>query len=289
MSVLVDENTNVLIQGITGSQGKTHTKLMQEYNVNLVAGVTPGKGDEKIYGVPVYNTVMQAKNEHQIDASMILVPPPFVYSAACEAIENGISLVVIITEHVPIQDSVKITRLSQKKNITVIGPNTIGIISPGKGKVGIMPGYIYSEGNIGIISRSGTLTHEISSNLTYKNYGQSTCIGIGGDPVIGLDFIKALKLFLKDPETELVVLIGEIGGTNEEMAARYIKNTNYPKPIYSFIAGQTAPEGKKMGHAGAIVSKDMGSAQSKIDALKDAGVKTFDTLEELIKSIEINF
>lgn len=288
MSILVDEDTQVLIQGITGKQGQMHTELMLDYNVDVVAGVTPGKGGKDVCGVPVYNTIKQAKKEKAIDATMILVPPPFVLSAALEAVENNISLIVIITEHVPVHDSMKIRKKAKEKNITVIGPNTIGIISPGKSKVGIMPGYIYSEGSIGVISRSGTLTHEISSNLTYKGYGQSTCIGIGGDPIIGLDYVEALKFFRDDPNTEIIVMIGEIGGINEELAADYIENSNYPKPILAFIAGQTAPEGKKMGHAGAIVSKNMGSAKSKINALNKAGVNTFNTLEELIDYIGNN-
>src|SRR6056297_1338752 len=195
MSILIDKKTQVLIQGITGKQGQMHTELMLDYNVDVVAGVTPGKGGGDVCGVPVYNTIKQAKKEKIIDASMILVPAPFVISAALEAIENNISLIVIITEHVPVHDSIKIRKKAKEKNITVIGPNTIGVISPGKSKVGIMPGYIYSEGSIGVISRSGTLTHEISSNLTYKGYGQSTCIGIGGDPIIGLDYVESLGLF----------------------------------------------------------------------------------------------
>jgi len=282
MSVLVNKDTQVLIQGITGTQGQLHTKLMLEYNVKVVAGVTPGKKGEKVHGIPVYNTIMQAKTDTAVDACLILVPPPFVYSAACEAIENKIPLIVIITEHVPVHDSIRIRRMAQQHSIKLVGPNTIGVISPGKSKVGIMPGYIYSEGNIGVISRSGTLTHEISSNLTYRGQGQSTCIGIGGDPVIGLDFIEAFELFRDDPETESLIMIGEIGGTGEERAAEYIKQSKYPKPVFSFIAGQTAPEGKKMGHAGAIVGRNMGSAKSKMQALSSAGVKNANTLEELL-------
>ena len=282
MSILVNEGSKILIQGITGTQGRLHTRLMLEYNARVVAGVTPGKKGEKVHGVPVYNTILQAKRDTAVDACLIMVPPAFVYSAACEAIENNIPLIVIITEHVPVYDSIRIRKLAREYSIKVVGPNTIGVISPGKSKIGIMPGYIYSKGNIGVISRSGTLTHEVSSNLTYRGYGQSTCVGIGGDQVIGLDFVDAFELFRNDPETESLIMIGEIGGTSEERAADFIRETRYPKPIFSFIAGQTAPKGKKMGHAGAIVGQNLGSARSKMQALEEAGVKNANTLEELL-------
>ncbi len=286
MAVLVNQDTQVIIQGITGKQGRTHTKLMQNYNVQVVAGTSPGKGGQEVYGVPVYDAVATATAEHSINASMVIVPPPFVLSAATEAIEQRIPLVVIITEHVPVHDSIRIKQLADQYGVTVVGPNTIGVISPGKGKVGIMPGYIYSEGQIGVISRSGTLTHEVSSNLTYRGYGQSTCIGIGGDPVVGTDFVEALKLFREDDETQLIILIGEIGGVGEEKAAQYIKETNYPKPIVAFIAGQTAPKGKKMGHAGAIISGNMGSAESKMKLLGEAGVQVAETLDQILEIVE---
>lgn len=287
MSVLVNENTKVVIQGITGKHSSHHTMLMQEYNAKVLAGVTPGKGGSEVYGVPVYDTVKEAMEQNpDINASFIIVPPPAVLSAAEEAIENGIPLIVIVTEHVPVHDTLKIKWLAKEHGATVIGPNTIGIISPGKSKVGIMPGYIYSEGNIGVISRSGTMTHEISSNLTYNGIGQSTCIGIGGDPVNGLTAVDALELFKEDEETKAIVLIGEIGGSNEELVAEYIEKTNYPKQVYAFIGGQVAPQGKRMGHAGAIVQKGKGTAKSKMETLKKAGVKVAKTMDELVNFIK---
>jgi len=287
MSILVDENTKVLIQGITGKQGRYHTKKMLDYNVKLLAGVSPGKEGEKVEGVPVYDSVKRALDSYKnINASMILVPPRFTLNAVIESIEAGIRLVVIITEHVPVHDTLKIVKLANEYETKIIGPNTIGVISPGKSMVGIMPGYIYSQGRIGIISRSGTLTHEISSNLTFRGYGQSTCIGIGGDPIIGINHKEALELFRSDAGTKVIILIGEIGGVGEELAAKYIKENGYPKPIYAYIAGRMAPEGKKMGHAGAIVSGNMGSAKSKIDALTEAGVKVANTLDEILVFID---
>lgn len=287
MSILVDENTRVLIQGITGKQGRYHAKKMLDYNVKLLAGVSPGKEGKKVEGVWVYDSVKRALDSYKnINASMILVPPKFTLNAATESIEAGIRLVVIITEHVPVHDTLKIVKLANEYETKIIGPNTVGIISPGKSMVGIMPGYIYSQGKIGIISRSGTLTHEISSNLTFRGYGQSTCIGIGGDPIIGINHKEALELFRNDVNTKVIILIGEIGGVGEELAAKYIKENGYPKPIYAYIAGRMAPEGKKMGHAGAIVSGNMGSAKSKIDALTEAGVKVANTLDEILVFID---
>lgn len=286
MAILVNQDTRVVIQGITGKQGSYHAKKMLEYNVNVVAGITPGKGGQQVHGVTVYDTVAAAKKEHQLDASMIMVPPAGVLDAAIEAIENKISLIVIITEFVPVHDSLIIRNMARESGLRVVGPNTIGVISPGKSKVGIMPGYIYSEGNVGIISRSGTLTHEISSNLTYKGIGQSTCVCIGGDPVKGTDFVDALKLFREDDQTETVVMIGEIGGAGEELAARYVIENGYPKKIVAFIAGQTAPAGKKMGHAGAIVSEGFGTADSKINSLSEAGINVARTLDQLLMMVK---
>jgi succinyl-CoA synthetase alpha subunit len=256
---------------------------MLEYGMKVVAGVTPGRGGEQVHGVPVFDTVQEALDQHPVDATMILVPPPFVLEAASEAIENGIGLVVIITEHVPVLDSIQIQALAKARGSRVIGPNTIGVISPGQGKVGIMPGYIYKEGNIGIISRSGTLTHEVASNLTFRGIGQSTCIGIGGDPVIGTTFVDALELFRNDDQTQAVIMIGEIGGSGEEIAAEHLKEFGYPKPVYAFIAGATAPPEKRMGHAGAIVERGTGTAESKIRLLSEAGVIVAKTLDQLIE------
>lgn len=285
MAVLVQPNTQVIIQGATGKQGMYHAQKMLEYNVNLVAGVTPGKGGQDVCGVPVFDTVRDVKKHFHVDASMILVPPAGVLAGAVEAIENEIPLIVIITEFVPIHDSLIIKSMADQKRIRVIGPNTIGIISPGKGKVGIMPGNIYSEGNVGIISRSGTLTHEVSSNLTYKGKGQSTCVCIGGDPVKGTDFVDVLKLFREDDQTETVIMVGEIGGAGEELAAKYVMENGYPKKIVAFIAGQTAPEGKMMGHAGAIVTQGFGTAESKIRSLSEVGITVVRTLDELLKVV----
>ncbi len=281
MAILVDRDTQVIIQGATGKQGTYHTLQMLEYNVNVVGGVSPGKGGQRIRGVPVFDTVSEAKKHHHVDASMILVPPAGVLTAALEAIENGIPLIVIVTEFVPLHDTLIIRRTAAGKRVRVVGPNTIGIISPGKSKVGVMPGFIYSEGKIGIISRSGTLTHEIASNLTYKGMGQSTCVGIGGDMIKVMDFVDVLKLFRDDEQTETVILIGEIGGASEEMAAHYLKEEGYPKKILAFIAGMTAPAEKKMGHAGAIVSKGFGTAASKMKHLEQAGVTVVRNLNEI--------
>lgn len=282
MAILVNQDTRVLIQGITGNQGRYHTLRMKEYNVQVVAGSTPGRGGQQVVGVPVYDSVAEAAAHHPIDASMILVPPAGVLPAAAEALESAIPLVVIITEFVPFHDALLIRRLSDDTPSRVIGPNTIGVISPGKGKVGVMPGFIYSEGHVGLISRSGTLTHEIASNLTYKGIGQSTCVCIGGDMVNGTNFIDILKAFREDPQTEKVIIIGEIGGAGEEIAARYIKETVYPKPVIAYIAGMTAPKEKKMGHAGAIVSRGVGTAESKIGRLAEAGVSIARNLDELL-------
>jgi len=283
VAILVDRDTRVIIQGATGKQGQYHTLKMLEYSARVVAGITPGKEGMKVHDIPIYDTVAQAKKEYSIDASMIVVPPSGVLAAAFDAIENGIPLVVIITEFVPFHDTLKIRAFASRKGVRLVGPNTIGVISPGKSKVGIMPGFIYGEGHVGIISRSGTLTHEIASNLTYRGVGQSTCVCIGGDMVKGIDFVDCLKLFRDDPETEKIIMIGEIGGAGEELAASYIWEQGYPKKVIAFIAGATAPPEKKMGHAGAIISQGFGTAASKIRQLETAGVivvKSLDTLVE---------
>jgi succinyl-CoA synthetase alpha subunit len=283
MAILIDERTTVLMQGLTGRQGRYHTPKMLEYGVNLVGGVSPGKGGQNVDGVPVFDTVAQAARQlGRPDAAMIMVPPAGVRDAALEAIENGIPLVVIVTEFVPYHDSLIVRRQALAAGVKTVGPNTIGVITPGRTKVGIMAGFIYSPGPVGVISRSGTLTHEISSNLTYKGIGQSTCVCIGGDAVKGLDFIDVLKLFRDDDQTEKVVMIGEIGGSGEETAAAYIRDTQYPKKVVAYIAGENAPADKKMGHAGAIVSRGTGTAASKRAALESAGVTVVSKLDQIL-------
>lgn len=286
MAILVNKDTQVIIQGATGKQGTYHTLQMLEYNVNVVGGVSPGKGGQRVRGVPVFDTVSEAKKHHHVDASMILVPPAGVLTAALEAIENRIPLIVIVTEFVPLHDTLIIRRAAAGKKVRVVGPNTIGIISPGKSKVGVMPGFLYREGKIGIISRSGTLTHEIASNLSYKGMGQSTCVCIGGDMIKVMDFVDVLKLFRNDEQTEAVIMIGEIGGASEEMAAQYFKEEGYPKKILAFIAGLTAPAERKMGHAGAIISKGFGTAKSKMKHLEEAGVIVVRNLKEIIQNVQ---
>ncbi len=273
MGIIVGKETRAIVQGITGTQGSFHTKLMLEYGTKIVAGVTPGRGGTTVHGVPVFDTVEEALAKHPADASIIFVPAPFAADAALEALENGIKVVVIITEHIPIKDSVAIMAYARQVGATVIGPNTPGIITPGECKLGIMPAHIFKSGTVGMVSRSGTLTYEIAAGLTRKQLGQSTCIGLGGDPIVGLSFIEVLKLFEKDPQTEAVVLIGEIGGNIEELTAEYIARERYPKPVVAFIAGRAAPSGKRMGHAGAIIMGKAGTAESKIDALRKAGVE----------------
>ncbi len=272
MGILVDDKTKVLVQGITGTQGSYHSKYMKEYGTNIVAGVTPGKGGEEVNGIPVYNTVLKAKEETKSTASIIFVPSPFAKDAALEAISAGLDPVVIVTEGIPVHDSTKIVRLAEIKGTTIIGPNTPGIITPGKTKLGIMPNHIFMEGSVGLVSRSGTLTYEIVNAMTKLDYGQTTAIGLGGDPIVGMNFIDVLQKFADDIDTEAVVLIGEIGGSEEEKAARYIKD-EFDKSVVAYIAGRTAPKGKRMGHAGAIVSESgTGTAESKINAFEDAGV-----------------
>jgi len=271
MSILVNKDTRLLVQGITGREGEFHTRRMLEYGTNIVGGVTPGKGGETVAGVPVFNTVRQAKEATAANASIIYVPAPFAADAILEAAEASIPLIVCITEGIPVLDMIKVYHKVKQLGVRLIGPNCPGVISPEECKVGIMPGHIHKKGPVGVISRSGTLTYEVVWELTQRGYGQSTCVGIGGDPIIGTSFVDCLALFEADPETRAIVIIGEIGGTDEEEAAEFIKR-HVTKPVVGFIAGETAPEGKRMGHAGAIISGGKGTAQAKVAALTAAGV-----------------
>ena len=273
MAILVRKGTNAIVQGITGSQGAFHTQLMLEYGTKIVAGVTPGKGGSSMHGIPVFDTVKETTDHFKVDASIIFVPAPFAKDAALEAISANLNPVIIITEGIPVKDEIQVMEYAKLKGTTIIGPNTPGIITPTECKLGIMPGHIFKPGKIGLISRSGTLTYEIAASLTNAGLGQSTCLGIGGDPVVGLSFVDVLELFRKDPETAAIAMIGEIGGNAEETAAEYIATTKYPKPIASYIAGRAAPPGKKMGHAGAIIMGKSGTAETKIDALRNAGAQ----------------
>ncbi len=272
MSILIDNNTRVVFQGITGSEGSFHAKQCMEYGTRVVAGVTPGKGGQMFEEkVPIFNRVIDAVEKEGANASCIFVPPALAADAIIEAIDAGVDLVVCITEGIPALDMVKVKKYLAGKKTRLIGPNCPGLISPGKAKIGIMPGFIHKQGSVGLISRSGTLTYEVVWQLTNRGMGQSTCIGIGGDPVVGSNFLDLLPLFNDDPDTEAVVIIGEIGGTAEEEAAAYIK-ANFKKPVFGFIAGQTAPPGRRMGHAGAIISGGKGTAAEKNAAWKAAGI-----------------
>jgi len=280
MSILIDDKTRVVVQGITGSEGTFHTTQMIEYGTKVVAGVTPGKGGQTHLGVPVFNTVAEAVNETGADASGIFVPPPFAADAVMEAADAGVKVIVCISEGIPTLDMVKVTTFLEGRDVHLVGPNCPGVITPRKCKIGIMPGFIHAQGKIGVISRSGTLTYEAVDQLTKEELGQTTCIGLGGDPIVGTRFIDALKLFKDDPETKGVVMIGEIGGTDEEIAAEYIKK-DFHKPVVAFIAGRTAPPGKRMGHAGAIIAGGKGTAKEKIEALKSSGVVVADSPAEI--------
>ena len=290
MSILVDKSTKLLVQGITGKEGSYHAQRSAEYGANLVAGVTPGKGGQSFNDtVPVYDTVQQAVDETSANASLIFVPPAFAADAIVESVDAGIDVIACITEGIPVQDTIKVVRYIRDKDVTLIGPNCPGIISPGENfKMGIMPGHIHLAGRTGVVSRSGTLTYEAVGQLTDLNIGQSTCVGIGGDPVSGVTFVDMLEKFQNDPETDNVVMIGEIGGTKEQEAAEYIKS-NFTKPIAALIVGQSAPPGKRMGHAGAIITGSAGKAEEKMKALSNAGVSVIPgpgaigkTLQELI-------
>lgn len=273
MTRFIDKDTKVLVQGITGDQGQFHTRLMKEYGTKIVAGVTPGRGGHFAEDIPVFNTVKEAMENYELDASIIFVPAPFALDAALEAIDAELDPVVIITEGIPVKDSINIVAWAKNKGTTIVGPNTPGLIKAGESKMGIMPSMVFKEGNIGIVSRSGTLFYEIASQITRIGLGESTCVGLGGDPIVGLDYIETLDWFEKDPETEAVALIGEIGGDAEERAAKYIGDGHFTKPVAAYVAGRAAIPGKRMGHAGAIIQGTTGTAESKINALRKAGVK----------------
>ncbi|MES0350335.1 MAG: succinate--CoA ligase subunit alpha [Desulfobacteria bacterium] len=280
MSILIDKETRLLVQGITGKEGSFHTRQCVAYGTNVVAGVTPGKGGQDLDGIPVFNTIQRAVETTGANASLIFVPSAFAADAIMESAAAGIPLVVCITEGIPIRDMLKVVQFLKRNKCRLIGPNCPGVISPGRSKAGIMPGQIHKEGSIGVISRSGTLTYEVVHQLTQNGLGQSTCIGIGGDPIIGSSFVDLLKLFDEDPETRGVVLIGEIGGSEEESAAKYVKD-HFGKPVLGFVAGLTAPPGKRMGHAGAIISGGAGTAGEKIAAMRQGGIHMVEHLGEL--------
>ncbi len=285
MPKFVGKETRVLVQGITGTQGRFHTDLMLQYGTEIVAGTSPGKGGEEVNSVPVYDTIIEAKMEHEIDASIIFVPARVALDAVLEAIEARLDPIVVITEGIPVRDSIELVARANLEGVTVIGPNCPGLIKPEDCKLGIMPGEIFQKGDVGIVSRSGTLFYEVSAHISRTGLGQSTCVGLGGDPIVGLDYIDVLKWFEADPQTKAVALIGEIGGITEEKAASYISQGGFTKPITAYIAGKAAIPGKRMGHAGAIIQGSSGTAESKISALKSAGVIIGDQPSDLAKAL----
>lgn len=269
MAIIIDENTNVIVQGATGNQGKFHTRQMLAYGTKVVGGISPGKGGQELDGLKIYDTVSAAMEEQRVDASCLFIPAPFAKDAAFEAIEAGVKVVVVITEHIPLHDEMEIVNFARQKGATIIGPNTFGIVSSGKCKMGIPPNQFFIPGPVGIVARSGTLTYEIVGNLTANGIGQSTVVGLGGDRVVGMSFVEVLEKFDKDPYTKAVVLVGEIGGNQEEEASEFIKKM--AKPVVAYIAGKSAPPGKRMGHAGAIIERGKGTFEGKVKALKEAG------------------
>jgi len=286
MTLLVSKQTRAIVQGITGNQGSFHTKLMREYGTQIVAGVTPGKGGTSTQGVSVYDTVAAALERTDANASIIFVPAPFAKEAGMEAIDAGLNPVVIITEMIPARDSMVLMAYAKEHGATIIGPNTPGVITPGEAKLGIMPGDVFSPGGVGVASRSGTLTYEIASYLTRAGIGQSTCLGIGGDPITGLNFVDVLKMFRDDKSTDAVVLIGEIGGSAEEDAADFIEDTKYAKPVAAYVAGRAAPPGKRMGHAGAIITGTEGTADAKMKRFREVGVRVAEVPSELPRLLQ---
>ena len=284
MSILVDEKTRLLVQGITGREGMFHTEQAIAYGTNVVAGVTPGKGGQSVLDVPVFDTVKKAVDKTKANATVIFVPPAFAADAILEAADAGVELIICISEGIPVYDMVEVYSYLQGSDSRLVGPNCPGVISPGKAKIGIMPGHIHKKGNVGIISRSGTLTYEAVSQLTTLGIGQSTCVGVGGDPIIGTRYIDVLKLFQKDRTTKAIVMIGEIGGTAEDEAAYFIKK-NISKPVIGFIAGQTAPPGRRMGHAGAIISGGQGTAEEKMKIMKKCGIKVCKSPADIGKTV----
>jgi succinyl-CoA synthetase alpha subunit len=284
MSILVDKNTRLLVQGITGREGAFHTEQMIEYGTNVVAGVTPGKGGEWIHGVPVFNTVRNAVEATGANCAVIYVPARFAPDAMYEAADAGIPLIVCISERIPVLDMISVRAYLDRKGVRLIGPNCPGLLTPGQAKVGIIPGSIVRPGNVGVVSRSGTLTYEVVYALTSRGIGQSTCVGIGGDPINGTSFIDVLRMFEEDAETEQVIMIGEIGGNDEQLAAAYISQ-HMSKPVTSFIAGRSAPPGRRMGHAGAIVEGKSGTAEAKVEALEAAGVRVAEHPDQIVELI----
>jgi len=284
MAILIDERTRVVVQGITGKQGTFHTREMLKYGTRIVAGTSPGKEGQTVEGIPVYDTVEAAVEKHGANASILFVPAPFARDAAFEAIDAGVEVVVVIAEHIPVHDAIDITTFARQHGVTVVGPNTFGVISPGRCKIGIMPNQTYTDGPVGVVSRSGTLSYEIVDGLTQSGLGQTTVVGMGGDRVVGLNFIDVLKEFEKDEETKAVVLIGEIGGTAEEEAAEFIKGMT--KPVVAYLAGKNAPAGKRMGHAGAIVERGRGSFSSKVKTLRAAGVQVAELPWQVAEYVE---